>query len=88
LPDVPPMVLVAPSGAEPAAPRLAATVNKPAIVKRRVASVRPVRVQARTLPPAFGERNRLASIDSGEGQRMRCKHGELARECLARYRQD
>jgi hypothetical protein len=98
--DVPPMVLL-PAAATPAAapaatpaplasarPRVATVIKKPPLIKRRVvtASSTPARLQARTRAPAFGERNRFAAIDSGEGQRIRCKHGELARECLARYR--
>jgi len=89
-PRVPPLVLTTPSAMPVAAPVVdAPTVAKrPVVAKRRVALASakpPARVRARALA-ASPPRTQFASIDSGEGQRIRCKHGELARECLARYR--
>lgn len=47
-----------------------------------------VKPRATTMASPVGERwsNRVAAIDNGNTRRMRCKRGELARECLARYR--
>jgi len=49
------------------------------------AQVKP-RASAASAP--VGERwsGGIAAIDNGNTRRMRCKRGELARECLARYR--
>jgi hypothetical protein len=49
------------------------------------AQVKP-RAGATASPLSQGWSSRVAALDSGNGRRMRCKRGELARECLARYR--
>lgn len=88
-PDVPPMVLAEPVAAPAPAVRArpVAIIKRPAAASRRtvLASARPARTHARLMPTSLGS-NRMASMDSGVGQRITCKHGELARECLARYR--
>ncbi|UUZ54574.1 hypothetical protein LP419_40955 [Massilia sp. H-1] len=59
---------------------------KPPVASRRAVAATPRIVQARRFAPAFGERRRIAAMDRGGGQRLRCEHGELARVCLARFR--
>ncbi|HEU4776772.1 MAG TPA: hypothetical protein VFS95_08075, partial [Telluria sp.] len=62
-------------------------VKRPATVRRRaaLASAKQASPQPRVMAASMTS-NRMAAIDSGVGQRITCKHGELARECLARYR--
>lgn len=70
--------------------RAVAVVKKPVVAKRRttmLAATAQGRPRASATSAAPRERwsgNRIAALDNAP--RMRCKRGELARECLARYR--
>ncbi len=69
----PPLVLAAPMPAVPVKAVLA-----PVVVARKKPAA-PVKSRA-------GDRHHWVAVVSGPGRGMHCKHGELARECLARYR--
>lgn len=68
----------------------AAQAPKKQLAAKRRSTTLAARTQARPRasgrsPMSEGWNNRVASADAGAMPRMRCKRGELARECLARY---
>lgn len=72
--------------------KLGTVLRKPVVTAKSRTTTLAARAQVKPRAGAtaspLGQRwsTRVAAMDSGNGSRMRCKRGELARECLARYR--
>lgn len=76
--------------ARTARPLHAAAIKRAKPERRPLALAKPRAVPAlrRATPapaPVVAERSSLAVMDSPQDKRVQCKHGELVRECLARY---
>lgn len=94
--DVPPMVMVA----EPAVPakvapapsgRVVPTVQKTSAPRRQLAApggrtVARAKNRAQPIIATTSWRKPVMAAASKAGPAIRCRHGELVRECLARYR--
>ncbi|SHG77835.1 hypothetical protein [Massilia sp. CF038] len=94
--DVPPMVMVAepavPAEVPPApAARAIPAVQKTSVPRRRVAApggrtVARAKNRPQPITASTAWRKPIMAAASKAGPAIRCQHGELVRECLARYR--
>lgn len=83
-----PAVLSQPAPAKPPQGRVVPLVKKPVAAAKRRATLAAARAQPAPRAGVTAPRwnSQLTGLGGGVAPRMRCKRGELARECLARYR--